>query len=426
MRAGFHTYCGGGFLLLPYLKEMAIEEKVPFLGVKKNGGISSLNLSLSIVFGSIFRIERISEYDDFTDLGIPVLSGLPSLPDQSTLQTFISQITMENSEIFIKEMGKVSKRMGLIKGRAINLDTHYSAYWGKSKIGKDKHPTRNKSLPGIRQILTQDQETTNPIFLTAKYPGGSPVDIAKKMLLITKEIVEEDEDSSPMERAIFDKWFSVGALLDWINREMNIYFVTLLKMHENRLEEAKSLSFQEFKEHAGEKIAQTHIKLKDYQGEVRMIALYILEEDKYICHITNDEKNIEEFLIEEYTNRWRIENWFKENSFLALDKLPGIELNKILALSGLKTSVAYNLVSLFKKNLEGYEKCFIETIYRKFLHQGAYVKAKGREIKVTFYNHPYQNILKPLYQDISAKMEKAGYSPALFWLNGRPIKIDFK
>ncbi|PIW74111.1 MAG: hypothetical protein CO004_02390, partial [bacterium (Candidatus Ratteibacteria) CG_4_8_14_3_um_filter_41_36] len=148
--------------------------------------------------------------------------------------------------------------------------------------------------------------------------------------------------------------------------------------------------------------------------------------DKYICHITNDEKNIEEFLIEEYTNRWRIENWFKENSFLALDKLPGIELNKILALSGLKTSVAYNLVSLFKKNLEGYEKCFIETIYRKFLHQGAYVKAKGREIKVTFYNHPYQNILKPLYQDISAKMEKAGYSPALSWLNGRPIKIDFK
>jgi len=36
------------------------------------------------------------------------------------------------------------------------------------------------------------------------------------------------------------------------------------------------------------------VKLKDYQGEVRMIALYILEEDKYICHITNDEKNIEQ------------------------------------------------------------------------------------------------------------------------------------
>ncbi|PIV63741.1 MAG: hypothetical protein COZ37_01665 [bacterium (Candidatus Ratteibacteria) CG_4_10_14_3_um_filter_41_18] len=59
MRAGFHTHCGGGFLLLPYLKEMAIEEKVPFLGVKKNGGISPLNLSLSIVFGSIFKIKRI-------------------------------------------------------------------------------------------------------------------------------------------------------------------------------------------------------------------------------------------------------------------------------------------------------------------------------------------------------------------------------
>ncbi|PIZ13772.1 MAG: hypothetical protein COY53_03075 [Elusimicrobia bacterium CG_4_10_14_0_8_um_filter_37_32] len=75
--------------------------------------------------------------------------------------------------------------------------------------------------------MTQDQETTNPIFLTAKYPGGSPVDIAKKMLISTKEIVKEDENSSPMEKVVFDKWFSVGNLLDWINRGLKIYFVTL-------------------------------------------------------------------------------------------------------------------------------------------------------------------------------------------------------
>jgi len=61
-----------------------------------------------------------------------------------------------------------------------------------------------------------------------------------------------------------------------------------------------------------------------------------------------------------------------------------------------------------------------------FFKKRAYVKAKGKEIKVTFYNHPYQNILKPLYQSVSAEMRKAGYSPRFSWLNGRPIKIDFK
>lgn len=39
--------------------------------------------------------------------------------------------------------------MGLIKGRIINRDIHYSSYWGESKIRKGKYPTRNKSLPGI-------------------------------------------------------------------------------------------------------------------------------------------------------------------------------------------------------------------------------------------------------------------------------------
>ena len=52
-------------------------------------------------------------------------------------------------------MGKASKRMSLIKGRIVNLDTHYSAYWGDSEIGKDNHPYQNILKPLYQNVSAE-------------------------------------------------------------------------------------------------------------------------------------------------------------------------------------------------------------------------------------------------------------------------------
>jgi len=41
---------------------------------------------------------------------------------------------------------------GLNIGRVINLDGKFLGYFGKKKIGKTKHPTRNIVLPGLRAL----------------------------------------------------------------------------------------------------------------------------------------------------------------------------------------------------------------------------------------------------------------------------------
>jgi hypothetical protein len=49
------------------------------------------------------------------------------------------------------------KEMGLFKGKIINLDRHFMGYFGKKRIGKDKHPARNISMKGVNASFTQDQ-----------------------------------------------------------------------------------------------------------------------------------------------------------------------------------------------------------------------------------------------------------------------------
>ncbi|MDI6885875.1 MAG: hypothetical protein QMD22_05930, partial [archaeon] len=52
--------------------------------------------------------------------------------------------------------------------------------------------------------------------------------VAIPMLNTTKDILGDE-----METVVFDKWFSVGSLLDYIDKEMGIKYVTLLKLFQN-------------------------------------------------------------------------------------------------------------------------------------------------------------------------------------------------
>jgi len=50
---------------------------------------------------------------------------------------------------------------GLNRGRVVTLDGKFLGYFGKKKIGKTKHPTRNIVLPGLNvlQSRTKKPET---------------------------------------------------------------------------------------------------------------------------------------------------------------------------------------------------------------------------------------------------------------------------
>ncbi len=163
-----------------------------------------------------------------------------------------------------------------------------------------------------------------------------------------------------MEKVVFDKWFSVGSLLDYLDKTMNLKFVTLIKLHQNRIEEMKSIPKYEFKPlvESDRLIAFKDTTLRNYTGNTKLIVVNFVDdgEEKYCGYLTNDYESTEERIIKEKGWRWRIENYFKECDFLGLDALPSIELNKIAAMIAIKT-FSFCLVSCLKKDLGGdYEK----------------------------------------------------------------------
>ncbi len=143
-------------------------------------------------------------------------------------------------------------------------------------------------------------------------------------------------------------------------------------------------------------------------------------------YLTNVQEDIEPRLIWEYSKRWRIENFFKENIFLHLDHLPGIDLAKISLLLYYK-KIAYHAVSAFKKSLpDEHKNKHIQTIVEDFLEAEAFVKKRGDRICVSFMGHRYEDILQPIFSKIDYKLEKKGIKPVYSWLNHHKILFEFK
>ena len=160
-------------------------------------------------------------------------------------------------------------RLGLIRGEVVNLDSHFAGYFGRSLVGKEKHPTRNISLPGIRFYYAQDSLEKEPVYLEPHYAGEKPVDAALPLVDATLKAVDRKNI-----RFIFDKWFSVGELLDFLDKHYQVEFVTLLRLYQNRVKEMRGILKDAFRKlNENQRIAVTTTNIRNYTGKLKLIVV---------------------------------------------------------------------------------------------------------------------------------------------------------
>lgn len=233
---------------------------------------------------------------------------------------------------------------------------------------------------------------------------------------------------------IWDRWFSVGALLDHLNRYMDLKYVTIMRMHKNRVKEMQEIPLSEFRTMAdGRQVAFKNTNLRNYKGKAKLIVIRFEEdedeEEKYYGYLTNDWTSTEETLIEEYDHRWRIECLFKELEFLeflGFGRLPSAELNQATMSLGTKI-LACNILSSLRRDIGGeYTSRELKGILKEFLREQAFVRAEGRTVHVTFYGHRHENILRPLFSNLDQHLVEKGIDEIVPWLGYRKLKFHFK
>lgn len=372
---------------------------------------------------NIIGKRRASKVMDLTDEGIAIASGLPIKPDQSHLHRFLEIPTTFDADNFIKELAKRQYTIGQIKGDIINCDAHLVPYYGEVDIQKDKDEKIAYPQKSVKFYLAQCQDYRNPIYGFVSYPGVRAVEVGKRFVDVMREIIPDKKM-----KFIFDKWFSVGELLDYI-RKAGQLFITLIKRYENRIKEMENIPVEQFKK-LTQKLGITHIPitLRNYEGKVRLVVVENIYSNERVLYgyLTNDEESVEEEIVKEYSSRWGVEFWFEEGKFLGLNQLPSIELNKITTNLAIKL-LSYAAISAFRGNVGGkYVPMNAETIYEKFFNKQALIKLDGDEVKIILYGYPKRNEIEGMYYNLNSKLEQKGINPKVPWLNNHTLKFIFK
>ncbi|MFQ6043610.1 MAG: hypothetical protein ACE5PV_22380 [Candidatus Poribacteria bacterium] len=253
--------------MIPYLKQLDVIALTDELEIESSG-IPVLKDVLMWINLALSGKKRAAKVKDLTDPGIAMASGLPVNPDQSQLHRFLKKPDTEHAGRLIKAIGKQQYKIGQLDGSVISFDSHLIQYNGKMGLQKDVVSKSSIPRKAVKIHAALDQIYRNPIYLMARYPGKTAVEIGDDLTDASMEIIFDKPVTFSM-----DKWFSVGELLEHI-RLKGQKFITLIRRHEKRIQEMKNIPLESFRRlTARQGITSIKTTLRNYDDSIRLVVV---------------------------------------------------------------------------------------------------------------------------------------------------------
>jgi Transposase DDE domain len=421
LKRGITTTSAGGFFFIPYLLQLGAHNLVSQLGPKKQHGIPNEHLALGMVFESIFGYAAgIRAVDSVSRADFGLLAGLPFLPSVSTQYRFLQSVPMQDALDFQTMLGKRLVSLGQITpGFAVNIDGHGIKTYSRKEMKLSHLTKEDRYGKAIRTFYTQAQESKKPIIALAAYSGTTVSQVTSQIAALTREILGRDF------LMVADKEWYCGQLINELHKQYGVEVLTPVKSSTRRKEEFDAIPLDEYDRTPFGNIATLYTTMTNFDGPVRLLVKK-RRDGKYFALITPATDMTPAIAMPVYTKRWRIENFFAENSFLGVDRLPSLNLNAIQTTLSLRL-LAYQVVDNFRHDLgDAYQHMTPELIHREFIDgvQGR-IQLRQDSIELSVYGFKHQRAVEALLTNSSDKLERANVNPCIPWLGNRQLKFKF-
>lgn len=422
LKKGFTTTHAGGFFFIPYLMELDLYNALGQLSAPKTTGIPNERVALQLIFEPLFGYKKgIRTVDPVSQTDFGVLSGLPFICSPATEYRFLAESTTERSESFQKHQAKRLLNLNYITGNILNMDGHSIKLFSRKGM-KNSYLSKDQAYgKAIRTFYTQDQATNKPLFAKAAYSGTTVAQVTPQLVEANKEILGKSF------LCVCDKEWFIGKLLDQLDQIHGVQVLLPLKRTAKRLQEMEAIPFEKFKyRYENQPIAKLVTDIDGFTGKMNLFVKRN-DDDTFFALITNKKYLQPPESMEIFRKRWNIENFFNENTFLGLDRLPSLELNAIQTALTLKM-VSYHIVDNFRINLpDHFSKMKPESIYENFIQnvQGK-VQIKKDKLQVDIYGFKHQAVVAPLFRNLEQKLINKEVDPRIPWLNNYALNFSFK
>ncbi len=356
------------------------------------------------------------------DRGMGLFAGLNVLPKTAWYTSYSDRVTSEMNQKFLKQLHRLWSKAGLLEDTS-NLDFTTIPYWGDdTHLENNWSGKRGKALSSMLAVLAQDPDT-------GLIDYGNADILQKDESAVVLEFLDfyhsgTTKKDNKLRYIVFDSRFTNYENLRKLD-QAEINFITIRRRGKKILERISNLPAQGWKkvkvECAGSKhrtlrVYDEQVFLKGYDKQIRQVIITGHGKIKPAMIITNDFDLAIEKVIRKYARRWIVEKPISEQiDFFHLNLVSSSMVIKVdfdLTMSLL----ANNLYRLLALQLERYEHLSVQSLYDKFVLNGADVIIQ--EDAITVQLKKKRNL--PLILEVMQTFSRQKYP----WLNGKNVIFE--
>lgn len=416
----FKSSAAGILCLLPYIKHYQIDRLIEQSGYPETNGLPRLNSILSFVALKGCNVRRYSADNLWCmDRGLGVFAGLNVLPKAAWFSSYSDRVTSEMNHHFLKAMHQLWLQHDLLED-TMNLDFTAIPYWGEDEhLENNWSGKRGKALSSMLAVLAHDPDSGIIDYGNTNITHAGESSVVLEFL----DFYRGAPGKNNLKYLVFDSKFTNYQNLSKLDDE-GVKFITIRRRGKNLVKQIENIPPENWKnirvEAAGNKkrtlkVSEDIIYLKGYDKKIRQIIITGHGKIKPAIIITNDFELKTQEVVRKYTKRWIVEKSISEQiDFFHLNNVSSSMVIKVdfdLTMSIL----THNLYRLLAKDLERYAHHSDQSIYEKFLLNGADIKVQQEQIHIALKKK----------RNLPLILEKINYYNDLnyHWLNNK--KLNF-
>jgi hypothetical protein len=417
------TRVAGLFVFWPLLAQLGFEELVKQAGYPGSDMVPATSAVLSLLALKLIDKERRSHISDFNfDEALGLFAGLNVLPKATFATDYSYRTTRENQQRLLA--GWISKLLPRLdpQPNAFSLDFHPIPHRGEDNGLENHHvPMRGKAVPSILTFFAQAVKSRLLCYSDATVVRDQAAGQLLKFVEFCQSVLGADPTW-----VYFDSRLTTHAEMSRLNARGKTSFITIRRRGSRILrgldDQPKSawrgaVIDTPKRRHQNIRYLEQFIRVAEYEGELRQIAVTGLGRDKPTLLLTNNREETARQIMTRYTSRNGIEDSLGSGvNFFHLDCLASeVPLN--VDLDAALTVVANGCYRWLASELNGFTEAKPKRLCRKIIETGGTVRITDDQIHVHFEKRAHNPILRQAGLDA-----KAGAIP---WVGGKFLRFTY-
>jgi len=376
-------------------------------------------IALQMVNESSLCINRIRRKSSLGHQGFELVNGMGRLITDEQAHLLMSGHTMEQARELLVNLGIQRQLSGHYTGEIIAIDPHRIISSSKRVMAKKRKDPGTPSQKMVQTFFAVCAKTGQPIMATMASTGMTTSKATSGLLNSICRIIKWNS------LLLADKEHFTHELFKWAKHHRDFGILTPA-LNTTRIQTIiRDLFYKPL--WAGYAIAETMFKFKDHDGSYRLIAQRSGETQNsyvYNAFLTTSEKDARELVCENYDQRWTVEEFFRFENDMGLNRASTLNLNiryARMALAMIAQAATYQLREKLKGNYKTWNAQHLANEVLAWADGD--IRTEGDTIIVTFYG-PQKHLNISNYVNLPELLENEGINPRIPWLYD--FKLDFR